>query len=170
MFALHLIRLHRLIERDTRTVVGLASTMLNRSALPEKLLAKTVNVSIHILNRLPTKSSPNKMPYELWFKADEPNVKDLRPFGQKAVVNRPLGFRNGIWDTTGDIIYLAEHTQLLNTYCFYSPVKDGIVVNFNATCLGNGIVESKKQSAHVLEQMFLLNGHNEVSLDLPQDH
>lgn len=125
-----------LIERDIRTVQESARTMINSSKLPEVLWAEAVNTAVHILNRVPTTMNPKKTPYEIWF-GRKPNIKNLRIFGQRAVVNKPLIYRNGKWDTTGQIMRLVGYTDLLNTYRFYNQEKDRIVISCDVTFLDN---------------------------------
>lgn len=125
-----------LIERDIRTVVESARTMMNSSSLPKKLWAESVNTAVHILNRVPTTKRPDITPFEAWFRC-KPNVKNFRIFGQKAIVNRPVIFRDGKWDTTGDTMLLIGYTRLLNTYRFYCPKKDKVVISCDITFLND---------------------------------
>ena len=127
-----------IIERDVRTVMESARTMINSAKLHKSLWAEAVNTAIHTLNRVPTTNNPTKTPYELWF-GQKPNIKNLRPFGQEAVVNKPVIHRNGKWDTTGEVMRLVGYTNLLNTYRFYDSNKDKIVISCNVTFLDNGL-------------------------------
>lgn len=125
-----------LIERDIRTVVESARTMLNKANLPRKLWAESVSTAIYILNRVPTTKNPFITPYELWFNR-RPNLKNLRIFGQNAIVNTPIQFRDGKWDFTGNCYKLVGYTQLYNTYKFYCPEKDRIFISCNAIFMDN---------------------------------
>lgn len=121
------------IERDIRTIVESARTMLNQANLKKELWAEAVNTSVYIMNRVPS-TGAKQVPYKLWF-GKKPNVKHFRKFGQQAVVNRPIHFRNGKWDITGEIMIFVGYTQLFNTYRFYSPEKDQIIISCNVTFL-----------------------------------
>lgn len=122
------------IERDIRTILEATRTMLNSSDLPKKLWAEAANTAVYIMNRVPTTSKPEITPFESWFKR-KPDVKNLRIFGQKAIVNRPLVYRSGKWDLTGDVMYFVGYTQLTNTYRFYSNEKEKIVISCDVVFL-----------------------------------
>ena len=142
--------------------------MINGTDLPRKLWAEAVNTAVHVLNRVPTSSNPDKTPYELWFRC-KPNVKNLRIFGQKAIVNRPVLFRDGKWDTTGDKMRLVGYTQLLNTYRFYSPEKNRIIISCNATFLDNELhIENLDEKQYIIDTVKNVTKHH-VSVEMPND-
>lgn len=77
-------------ERDNRTIVERARTMLHAKGLPTSLWAEAVNTAVYVLNR--TVSPPCEMtPYEQWT-GKQPNIKHLRIFGTKAFVHVPKMF------------------------------------------------------------------------------
>ena len=54
-------------ERENRTIVECARTMLNSAGSPRSLWAEAVNISVYLLNRvLVHTSEKNKTSYELW--------------------------------------------------------------------------------------------------------
>lgn len=108
------------IERDMRTIGESSRTMLNESGLPRSLWAQAVQTAVYVNNRVINSRNSDKTPYELWFKK-KPNVKNLRIFGQLAVINRPVYYREGKWDLTGDLVRFAGYTSRDNTYRFYNP-------------------------------------------------
>lgn len=55
------------IERDMRTVVEMARTMIHAQNLNVNFWAEALNYSIYILNRTGTSSIVGKTPYELWY-------------------------------------------------------------------------------------------------------
>lgn len=126
------------IERDIRTIVESARTMLNSAQLPEELWAESVNTAVYIMNRVPTTSNPTTTPYKLWF-GTKPNIKNLRVFGQRAVVNKPLVYRQGKWDTTGEVLRLVGYSNRINTYRFYNQEKDRIILSCNVTFLNDDL-------------------------------
>lgn len=124
------------IERDIRTVEESARTMLNQAKLPRKLWAEAVSSAIYVLNMVPTSRNPKITPYEAWFGV-RPNLKNLRIFGQEAIVNRPIYFREGKWDLTGESMRVVGYTNRSNTYRFYNPQKDKIIISCDVTFLDN---------------------------------
>lgn len=55
-------------EREMRTIVESARTMLNGKNLEKELWAEAINTAVFILNRAGTSPVHNKTPYELWCK------------------------------------------------------------------------------------------------------
>ena len=52
-------------ERRNRTLMDMVRSMISYFTLPLSLWMEALKTSIHILNRVPSKSVP-KTPYELW--------------------------------------------------------------------------------------------------------
>jgi hypothetical protein len=52
-------------ERRNHTLMYMVRSMLSHSTLPISLLMEALKITIHILNRVPSKSVP-KTPYEMW--------------------------------------------------------------------------------------------------------
>ncbi|KAK9870289.1 hypothetical protein WA026_006376 [Henosepilachna vigintioctopunctata] len=68
------------IEREMRTVVEAARTVLHARNLNENLWAEAVNYSVFTLNQTGTSSVENKSPADLWF-GRRIDVKKLKIFG-----------------------------------------------------------------------------------------
>ena len=84
-------------ERENRTLVESARTMLHSKNLPLKLWAEAVNTSVYILNRTGTSLVKGKSPYELWFDKEVTNINHLRVFGTECFVHIPKCNRKK-WD------------------------------------------------------------------------
>jgi hypothetical protein len=52
-------------ERRNHTLMDMVRSMMSHSTLPVKLWIKALKTTVHVLNRVPSKSVP-KTPYELW--------------------------------------------------------------------------------------------------------
>jgi hypothetical protein len=52
-------------ERRNRTLMDMVRSMLSYSMLPISLWMEVLKTTVHILNRVPSKSVP-KTPYEIW--------------------------------------------------------------------------------------------------------
>lgn len=83
-------------EREVRTIVESARTMLTAKNLPRKLWAKAVNTAIYILNRCLSSQTNNTTPFELWYKR-KPELSHIRIFGSDAYVHVPKEQRKK-WD------------------------------------------------------------------------
>jgi hypothetical protein len=68
-------------ERENRTIVELARTLLQDSGLPMNLWAKAVNFATYNLNWTGTSSQSNVFPSELWLNK-KPDVKTFHFFGE----------------------------------------------------------------------------------------
>lgn len=68
-------------ERENRTLVECARSMIHTKDLPLKLWAEAVNSVAYVLNRTGATSIEGKTPAELWFERDGININHLRIFG-----------------------------------------------------------------------------------------
>ena len=81
------------IERENRTVVESARSMLHQNNEPKYLWAEAVNAAVYALNRTTTASNSKCTPFELWHKK-KPNISHMRPFGTEAFVLVPKMHRS----------------------------------------------------------------------------
>lgn len=68
------------IERDMRTVVESARSMLYGEGLPERLWAEAANTAVYLLNRSVNNTARDKTPYELYY-LKKPRFNHLRVLG-----------------------------------------------------------------------------------------
>lgn len=69
-----------IVERENRTIVEMATSMMNEKGLPKRFWAEAVFTAVYILNRSPTKFVKNKTPFEAW-SGFKPSVRHLKIFG-----------------------------------------------------------------------------------------
>lgn len=109
-----------LIERDVRTVVECARSLLVASTLPKLLWDEAIACSIYVLNRSTNSKNKLKTPFELWF-GHKPNVSNLRIFGQNAVVyNQQYKTK---FDPRGQMMKFVGYTKRSNSYRFFDGKK-----------------------------------------------
>jgi transposase InsO family protein len=70
-------------ERQNRTIVEMARTILAGAELPQGLWGEAVHTAAHICNRIPLNRLNGKTPIESWT-GTKPNVSYLRIIGSKA--------------------------------------------------------------------------------------
>lgn len=70
------------VERENRTVVEAARTMLHAKNMEIKFWAEATNAAVFILNRTGTSSMVGKTPYELWYNK-KPKFNHLQIYGSK---------------------------------------------------------------------------------------
>lgn len=76
------------VEREMRTVVESARTMIYSKQMSKKFWAEAVNTAIHVLNRTGTSNVVEKTPYELWYNR-QAKINHLRIFGSEVFVHIP---------------------------------------------------------------------------------
>lgn len=81
-------------ERENRTIVEAARSMLQSSKLPKSLWAEACNTAAYILNRTGKSSETNKTPYELWYDREIGNLDHLRIFGTSCYAHINKQFRS----------------------------------------------------------------------------
>ena len=77
-------------ERENRTIVESARSMLHAKALLLFLWAEAVNTAVHVLNRSAS-SKKTATPYELWV-GTKPHLEHLRIFGSQVFAHVPKQF------------------------------------------------------------------------------
>lgn len=119
-----------LIEREIRSVMDSARTMLLKANLTRALWPEAVQTAIYVLNRVPTRRKPHQTPFEQWH-GKIPDVKNLRVFGQRAFVRKPDVKIVGKWDTRAEEALFVGYTEYSNTYRFFKPEDESIIVSCN---------------------------------------
>lgn len=111
-------------ERDMRTIVEAARTMIHSKQLPLKLWAEAVNTAVYVLNCTGPSSVKDKTPFELFFNK-KPSISHLRVFGSEVFVHVPKEKRKkwnkkakkGIFvgycdDTKGYRVWIEEENKI----------------------------------------------------------
>ncbi|KAA3481507.1 pleiotropic drug resistance protein 3-like [Gossypium australe] len=73
--------------------MDIARCLLFESKLPKELWAEVVNISVYLLNRLPTKIAKGKTPFKTWF-GNKLYVSHLKVFGCVCFTHMPQVKRN----------------------------------------------------------------------------
>lgn len=83
-------------ERENRTIVESATTMIQSKGMPKHMWAEASNTAAYVLNLTGKSSDKNKSPYELWYGKElrEENIKFLKVFGTECFVHIPKQFRS----------------------------------------------------------------------------
>ena len=105
------------IERDIRTIKEAAKTLLNKSKMNKIMWAEAVNCAAYTMNRVINASNEKQTPYELWY-GHKPNVKNLRIFGERAIIKKAHNKHETSWDEKGSQALFMGYTDRSNTYRF----------------------------------------------------
>lgn len=109
---------NRKLERENRTIVESARTMLHAKSLPVKFWAEAVNCAVYVLNR--TVWAQGKVtPYEKWI-GKPPSLKHLRIFGSPAYANIPKQFVKKFDARAKKMIFIGYQQNSPN-YRVYNP-------------------------------------------------
>lgn len=99
-------------ERDMRTIVESARTILHAKGLSLRFWAEAVACAVYVLNRSGPTGVDEKTPYELWF-GKRPRVDHLRVFGSEVYTHIPKQLRRK-WDkkaTPGIFVGYCDATK-----------------------------------------------------------
>ena len=75
-------------EREIRTIVESARTMLISSGVHTELWPEAINTACYVLNRIIVNNGEKSSPFEKWF-SRKPGIKHLRVFGTVGYLNIP---------------------------------------------------------------------------------
>lgn len=95
------------IERENRTIVEAARTMLKEKSLPTKLWGEAVRTACYVLNQTWNKRTKCS-PYEGWFRK-KPNIERIRVFGSDAYALIP-GHKTK-WESKSQKLILVGYNE-----------------------------------------------------------
>ncbi|GKA66243.1 putative ribonuclease H-like domain-containing protein, partial [Tanacetum coccineum] len=119
-------------ERNNRTLIKAARTMLLDSLLPITFWAEVVNTTCYVLNRVLVIKPHNKTPYELLF-GIPPSISFMRPFGCPVTILNtldPLGKFDGKTDE-GFLVGYSVNSKAFRVFNSKTrKVEENMHVNF----------------------------------------
>lgn len=118
-------------ERNMRTIMESARSMLHSKNLPLFLWAEAVNTAVYLLNHAPTSQSPGSTPYELWT-GKELSLKHLRTFGSEAYMHVPDQLRKKLLPKSIKTIFVGYERNSTN-YRLFDPESKTIKISRNVT-------------------------------------
>ena len=82
-------------ERLNRTLNEHVRCMLFQANMPKSFWAEAMATATYLINRLPSESIKNSIPYELWYEKplSSKQLKLLKPFGCKVNIQIPKEWR-----------------------------------------------------------------------------
>lgn len=99
-------------EREIRTLVEAARTMIFAKNLNMNLWAEAINTAVYVINRSGTSTVKGKTPYCLWFNK-ESNFSDFKVFGSDVYIHVPKQLRHKLdaKSTKGIFVGYSEETK-----------------------------------------------------------
>lgn len=114
------------IERENRTVVESARTMLLSSGLSKSLWPEAVRTAVHILNRTTNSRSSEMTPYEHWF-GNKPQLNHLKVFGTVGYAHVPKIHRKK-WDAKAKKVFLVGFEPTSKNFRLFDPEKRKVFI------------------------------------------
>ncbi|KMQ92977.1 retroelement pol polyprotein [Lasius niger] len=154
-------------ERDNRTIVEAARTMILAKGLDKRLWAEAVNAAVYTLNRTGTSSVQGKTPYEIWFGRLASNIK-LRIFGTKTYTHIPKEKRKK-WDQKAKAGILVGYGDSTKEYRIWFEERKKIEIHRNVVFANEkpGITKEKEISKE--EEKVYLQEEEKVYLQEDQE-
>ncbi|KFD66793.1 LOW QUALITY PROTEIN: hypothetical protein M514_20937, partial [Trichuris suis] len=157
-------------ERENRTLVDCARSMLESKKLPKFLWAEAVATAAYIYNLTGRTPEEGKSPYELWHNRTVPKISHLRVFGTECFVHIPKQQRQK-WSRKSDKGILVGYENF-DGYRVFIPSQRKVVrschVQFakeKLSSVGILLEESKTTSDMTIRESS--NDSVELRLDLP---
>lgn len=130
-------------ERENRTIIESARTMLHAKNLPQKLWVEAVSTTLYILNRTISNKNILVTPYEIWT-GEKPNISHLKVFESIAYVHINKQFRKKLDTKSKKTIFVGYQSQSKN-YKLYDPKSQKIIISKDVSF--NEMVEGMSESA-----------------------
>ena len=125
-------------ERDNRTIVECAGTMLRAKSLPTFLWAEAVNTAVYLQNRvLISDRRGKKTPYEIRT-GEKPELSHTRVFGSEAFVHVPKQFTRKFDARSKKVLFVGYEGDSANYRVFNSETK--------AVTVSRNVVFNEKRS------------------------
>lgn len=113
-------------ERDNRTLVEAARTMLHAKKLPKRLWAEAVNTAAYVLNRTGKSKESGRSPFEVWTNKSF-DIHRLQTFGTPVYVHIPKERRRK-WDKKGERGIMVGYGEDVKGYRIYFPQKNSVEI------------------------------------------
>lgn len=132
-------------ERENRTIVESARSMLYTRDVPLDLWAEAVNCAVYILNRTSSSQTPNKTPFELW-NGIKPQIGHVKIFGSVGYVHIPDQLRTKLEKKSEKMILVGYDNT---NYRMYNVNNKKIKISRNVIFDEHQVPETRKNIAQI---------------------
>ncbi|GBP15113.1 Retrovirus-related Pol polyprotein from transposon TNT 1-94 [Eumeta japonica] len=151
------------VQREIRTIVESARSMLYARDLPLDLWAEAVNCAVYILNRTSSSQTPGKTPYELW-NGTKPELGHLKVFGSIGYVHVPDQLRTKLEKKSEKMLLIGYDNT---NYRMYDMNKKTIKISRNVIFDEHQVPEVRKNITQICtiddnEETTIQNNETEV--------
>lgn len=147
-------------ERENRTLIESARTMLCAAGLPKKLWAEAVHTAAYVLNRTSKSNETGKTPYETWT-GKQFDITGLKIFGNPVYVHVPKEKRRK-WDPKGEKGVMVGYGEDVKGYRIFFSEKNSVEVKRDIVFLKKGEEQN--------EQLVILDNTMKENDDTSQEH
>lgn len=156
---------NRAIERENRTIVEAARSMLHAKKMPIKLWAEAVHTAVYVLNRTGTSSVLGKNPYELWHDQTA-NKLEYKIFGTEAFTHVPKQKRTK-WDAKAKKGVFVGYDENTKGYRVYFATENKIEIHRDVKFLPEKteIAEESEAKKEITLPQELEDPENEEELE-----
>lgn len=153
------------VEREMRTVVEAARTMIHARNLPIKLWAEAVNTAVYVLNRSGTSTVKNKTPFELWYN-QEVAINDFKVFGTEVFAHVPKEKRRK-WDTKSRKGVFVGYMENTKGYRIWYPNEDKVEISRDVFFKNE--IQNKKENTIRLDEDSFENRTDDIVVRIESD-
>lgn len=114
------------IERQNRTVLESAKSMMHSRNVPRYLWAEAANTAVYVKNRTASDTLDGSTPFQKWF-GEKLSVKHLKIFGSDCYVHVPKDQRTK-WDVNSVKCLIIGYSDGNKAYRIYDPVAKKIMI------------------------------------------
>jgi len=145
-------------ERENRSIVELARSMLSTCELPRSLWANACETAVYLLNHTGVSPEDNKSPHELWTGQKMIELDHLRVFGTECYAHIPKNFRRK-FDNKSVHGHMVGYVNDKDGYKIYLPSQKKIIksrdVDFKTErlCTTSVAVEVEEETNENLEEV-----------------
>lgn len=132
-------------ERENRTLMEAARTMLHGRGFDGKFWAEAVNLANYVLNASGNSCVTNVTPFEVWFQK-KPNIADLKVFGEEVYTHIPKENRRKL-DAKGKRGFFVGHEEGVKGYRVWYPDENAVRISRDIVFTGRSIMLSKDEGA-----------------------
>jgi len=113
-------------EREIRTIVEHARSMLLSANLPTELWAEASACAVYLLNRIESRVRPGSTPYEMWH-GKKPSLAYLQVFGTESYLHIPRDERSK-FESKSTKCFLVGYSETQKAYRLWDPIKKRVKV------------------------------------------
>ena len=114
------------VERDNRSVVECARSMLHNYSMPLQFWGEAINTVVYVLNRISTRTLHGDTPYTKWYGV-KPDVSYFRVFGSLCYAHVPKPLRRKLDSKARECIFVG-YCLTSKAYRFWCPRKKKILI------------------------------------------